>query len=354
MKFTPEYDIQNIQGKTSWSSPSNIALVKYWGKKGEQIPANPSISFTLNDCKTTTEVTYDISKNRSKLEFSFLFEGKENKSFEPKLNTFFNRITEYLPFLNHAKLSISSSNSFPHSSGIASSASAMSTLALCLLDIEKEFTQLSENDFKAKASFLARLGSGSACRSVFPTLASWGKTKAFNESSDLIATPFTEAHEVFKSYQDTVLLVDKGQKKVSSTVGHNLMINHPYAERRFEQAHENITELKEILKSGDLDKFIQLVESEALTLHAMMMTSKDYYLLFMPNTIEIIHKIMAFREQNNIPVCFTLDAGANVHVLYPEAYQQQVMDLITSDLVAYCQEGQYICDKVGKGARKLN
>ncbi len=115
-----------------------------------------------------------------------------------------------------------------------------------------------------------------------------------------------------------------------------------------------ITELKEILKSGDVEKFIQLVESEALTLHAMMMTSKDYYLLFMPNTIEIIHRIMSFREQNNIPVCFTLDAGANVHVLYPEAYQQQVMDLITNDLVAYCQEGQYICDEVGLGATKLS
>ena len=66
------------------------------------------------------------------------------------------------------------------------------------------------------------------------------------------------------------------QKKVSSTVGHNLMIDHPFAERRFEQAHENISELKDILKSGDLDKFTQLVESEALTLHAMLMTSKDF------------------------------------------------------------------------------
>ena len=181
-----------------------------------------------------------------------------------------------------------------------------------------------------------------------------GETKAFDNSSDLIATPFTEAHEIFNDYQDTVLLVDKGQKKVSSTVGHNLMIDHPFAERRFDQAHDNISELKEILKSGDLYKFIQLVESVALTLHAMMMTSKDYYLLFMPNTIQIIHKIMAFREQNNVPVCFTLDAGANVHVLYPKAYEQQVMNLIKNELVAYCQEGQYICDEIGSGATKLS
>ena len=177
MNFTSTYSIKNISGKTKWSSPSNIALVKYWGKKGEQIPANPSISFTLNNCKTTTEITFDISESRTELEFSFLFEGKENKGFEPKLNTFFDRIFKYLPFLKHAKLEISSSNSFPHSSGIASSASAMSALALCLMDIEKEFTSHSENDTLNKASFLSRLGSGSACRSMFPTLASWAKQK---------------------------------------------------------------------------------------------------------------------------------------------------------------------------------
>ncbi len=239
MNFTSNYSVKNLQGKTKWSSPSNIALVKYWGKKGEQIPANPSISFTLNNCKTTTEIDYEIDENRTTLEFSFLFEGKENKSFEPKLNTFFSRIEQYLPFLKHAKLSISSSNSFPHSSGIASSASAMSALSVCLMDIEREFVSISDEDYIQKASFLARLGSGSACRSLFPTLASWGETAAFDNSSNLIATPYTESHDVFKTYKDTVLLVDKGQKKVSSTIGHNLMINHPFAERRFEQAHEN-------------------------------------------------------------------------------------------------------------------
>lgn len=353
MNFQTSYNIHNCEGNVKWSSPSNIALVKYWGKKGDQIPANPSLSFTLNNCKTTTEVKYQVSLERKELEFAFYFEGKERKSFEPKLHKFFERITPYVPYLKHSKLEIHSENSFPHSSGIASSASAMSALSICLIDIEKTFLGLDENSFLQKASFLSRLGSGSACRSIYPTLASWGVHNSFNESSDEYATPFTGFNEVFSSYQDTVLLVDKGEKKVSSTVGHNLMINHPYANRRFEQAHENLLDLKQILEGEDLNRFISLVESEALTLHAMMMTSKEYYLLFMPNTIEIIHRIMNFREQNNIPVCFTLDAGANVHVLYPKAYQQQVMDLITKDLVVYCQNGEYICDEVGSGPIKL-
>lgn len=354
MNLKPNYNIKPLAGKTKWSSPSNIALVKYWGKKGEQLPANPSISFTLNNCKTITEVEFEINAQRTNLEFSFYFEGKENKAFEPKLNTFFERISSYLPFLKNVSLKINSSNTFPHSSGIASSASAMSTLALCLMDIERQFTDVLKEAFLQKASFLARLGSGSACRSVYPTLASWGKTDAFSNSSDEFATPFIEAHEVFTTYKDTVLLVDKGQKKVSSTVGHNLMNNHPFAEQRFKQAHENMAKLKEILVQGEVDAFIKLVESEALTLHAMMMTSSDYYLLFMPNTIAILHEIMAFREQNKVPVCFTLDAGANVHVLYPAAYEQSVMEFIKEKLVVYCEEAQYICDEVGKGAKKLS
>jgi diphosphomevalonate decarboxylase len=353
MNTQPSYTIHNTNGTVKWSSPSNIALVKYWGKKGEQIPANPSISFTLKHCKTTTEVHYDISTERKQLEFSFLFEGKEKKSFEPKLQKFFERIATHLPYLKHAKLEIHSENSFPHSSGIASSASAMSALSMCLVDIEQQLFSIPKADVYIKASYLARLGSGSACRSVYPTLASWGKHNLIENSSDEFATPFTTYHEVFASYQDTVLLVDKGEKKVSSTVGHNLMIGHPFAERRFEQAHENLFQLKHILEKGDVENFIKLVESEALTLHAMMMTSKDYYLLFMPNTIKIIHEIMNFREQSKIPVCFTLDAGANVHVLYPEAYKQQVMDLIKNNLVAYCQNAEYICDEVGSGPEKL-
>jgi len=86
------------------------------------------------------------------------------------------------------------------------------------------------------------------------------------------------------------LIVDDEPKKVSSTAGHALMNNHAYAEARFEQANKRVVEFREILKSGDLDAFVALTESEALTLHAMMMTSGDYYLLMRPNTIDCYRK----------------------------------------------------------------
>ena len=340
----------------SWSAPSNIALVKYWGKKenGEQIPANPSISFTLNNCKTITSV--EVSKKDKVQDFSFdlLFEGQPKEEFKPKIQKFFERIEKFCPYLKEYQITIDTQNTFPHSSGIASSASGMAALAMNIMSLEKAINPtISDEYFYAKASFLARLGSGSACRSVKGEVVAWGENKTIEGSSDLFGVEFDLLHENFKHFQDTILLVDKGEKQVSSTVGHNLMHGHPYASRRFEQAHENISLLVDILKIGNVAEFIKIVESEALTLHAMMMTSMPYFILMKPNTLEIINKIWKFRAETNIPVCFTLDAGANVHVLYPNNVKEQVLQFIQSELVGYCQNGQYICDEIGNGSQLI-
>lgn len=337
-----------------WSAPSNIALVKYWGKKEHQIPANPSISFTLNHCKTMTELSVKRKENQDAFSFDLLFEGQPKEDFKPKIQKFLERIAVYCPFLKEYHLTINTQNTFPHSSGIASSASGMAALAMNLMSLEKTINpSLTEEYFYQKASFLARLGSGSACRSVKGEVVIWGNHQETFTSSDLFGVAFESIHDNFKNYQDTILLVDKGEKQVSSTVGHDLMHDHPYATKRFEQAHENLSKMKAILSSGDLDKFIEVVESEALTLHAMMMTSMPYFILMKPNTLEIINRIWKFRKETKIPVCFTLDAGANVHLLYPENTTQKVLDFIKNELVAYCQNGQYICDQIGSGAKSI-
>lgn len=343
-------------GSASWSSPSNIALVKYWGKKEHQIPENPSISFTLEACKTITEIKFEKRKgDQSAFSFEVFLDDMPKPDFHPKIETFFKRIEAYLPFLKEFHFTIHTQNTFPHSSGIASSASGMSALALCLMSIEKQLNPtLSDSDFIQKASFLARLGSGSASRSLEGDLVVWGTHPEIEGSNDLFGVKYPyKVHDNFKNYQDTILLVDKGEKQVSSTVGHNLMHGHPFAKQRFEQAVDNISEIKNILESGDLDAFIALVESEALTLHAMMMTSMPYFILMKPNTLEIINKIWSFRQETGLPVSFTLDAGANVHVLYPEKDADQILEFIKSQLVAYCQNGHYICDKIGFGAKQL-
>jgi len=354
--FIPsEYTRSIEKGNFKWSAPSNIALVKYWGKKDNQIPANPSISFTLNNCKTITSLAFEKREPDGDFSFDLLFEGKPKEDFKPKIRKFFERIESYLPFLKEYHFTINTENTFPHSSGIASSASGMAALAVNLMSIEKELNpEMTEDYFNQKASFLARLGSGSACRSVKGSIVIWGNHEETEGSSDLFGVKFSRnIHPIFKNYQDTILLVDKGKKQVSSTVGHDLMHNHPYAEKRFEQAHINLSKIKTLLESGDLQEFIRIVESEALTLHAMMLTSMPYYILMKPNTLEIINRIWKFRNETNIPVCFTLDAGANVHILYPENVREEVLELIKNELVGFCQNSQYICDEIGFGAKKL-
>lgn len=348
--FVSSYTHPKVEeGVVSWKAPSNIALVKYWGKIEPQLPKNPSISFTLNNCYTETKVIFKKVERTGDFQFTIFFEGKEKASFRPKIQTFFERIETYVPFLKDYHLEIHSTNSFPHSSGIASSASSMGALSLCIMNIEKELNPtISEKYFTRKASFLSRLGSGSACRSIESGIIIWGEHKFVEGSSDLYGIPLPfEVDSVFKTFQDTILLVDKGEKQVSSTVGHQLMHNHPFAEQRFKQANQHIEELSKALIKGDLTSFIDIVESEALTLHAMMMTSHPYFILMKPNTLEIIQRIWAFRKQTNIPVCFTLDAGANVHLLYPESKKKQVLSFIEKDLVQYCQNNQYILDRVG-------
>ncbi len=347
------YNSSVESGSVKWESPSNIALIKYWGKKENQIPENPSISFTLSNCKTITKLTY-TKKETKDFSFDVYFEGKQNEAFKPKIQTFFERIETYVPFLRDYHFKIETSNTFPHSSGIASSASGMSALALCLMSVEVDLgADYTSEYFNKKASFLARLGSGSACRSIEGELVVWGQNESA-ESSDLYGIKFDgEVHSNFNNYQDTILLVDKGEKQVSSTVGHKLMYGHPFAQQRFAQAHENLAKLKAVLASGDLQTFVEIVESEALTLHAMMMTSMPYFILMKPNTLEIINKIWKHREENNSNVCFTLDAGANVHVLYPENEKESVLNFIKKELAVFCQNGHFITDVVGKGAQLI-
>ena len=108
-----------------------------------------------------------------------------------------------------------------------------------------------------------------------------------------------------------------------------------------------------ILKTGDLEGFIKIVELEALSLHALMMTSNPSYILIKPETLYVINKIIDFREITKIPICFTLDAGPNLHLLYPENFSSKVLDFINSELIKHCKNGKFILDKVGEGAKKI-
>ena len=124
------------------------------------------------------------------------------------------------------------------------------------------------------------------------------------------------------------------------------MNEHPMAEMRYATARKNTEDLLTILKQGDVEGFIRIAEAEANQLHDLMATSTPSYTLKEPNTINIINKILGFRKGTGLPVCYTLDAGPNVHLLYPDSCSEQVHDLIEKELKDYCFENKYIEDKV--------
>jgi diphosphomevalonate decarboxylase len=328
--------------------------VKYWGKKsgGVQLPANPSISFTLRDLYTETTVTVSGPNTSGNPEFEFYFQGQPKTSFVPKLTDFFNRIVSGFSVIKDFRLKIDTFNNFPHGTGIASSASGFGALACCLAELEMMHTgkPVSPSDI----SQAARLGSGSACRSMFAAPAIWGVHPDIDGSSDEFAIPAPFAiHEVFNNMMDAVLIVDAGEKSVSSTVGHGLLKDNPYAAARYGEATLHLSELCKALETGDMKTFIRIVEQEALQLHAMMMLSNPYFILMRPATLSVIEAIWAFRAKTGIPLMFTLDAGANVHLLFPGANYQQVKNLIEDQLLSYCQNNQYFCSDLGSAPIKI-
>ena len=341
--------------ETRWQSPSNIALIKYWGKHGVQLPMNPSISFTLSRCFSDTHVMFRKKDGPSSIvDLSFFLDGEHKPHFESRIKQYLESIIDMAPFLTAFTVEIQTSNSFPHSAGIASSASGFSALALSLATLEDALyeTLNADEDFRQKASFLARLGSGSACRSIYKQAAWWGTSNLLENASDEFAVPCDEVlHPIFDNFQDSILIVSAAEKPVSSSKGHHLMEFHPYREGRLTQVQKNLSELIHALRAGDLEHFGKIVENEALSLHALMLSSNPGYFLITQNTIDSIRAIREFRVSEGVPCYFTLDAGPNIHLLYPKQYVSQVKEFLESELESMTE--RIIYDEMGSGPVQL-
>jgi diphosphomevalonate decarboxylase len=321
-------------------APANIAWVKYWGKKGPQLPANPSLSMTLKECATLTDFT---ATPAATFQLEFWFEDSPNPAFELKIRHYLEGLFTLHPTLAKFRYKIQSRNTFPHSSGIASSASSYAALALAL-------ARLLNADEKTAGS-LARLGSGSACRSLVEGYGVWGETALVPGSSDLHAVT-TTAHAEFSQVRDTVLIVSSREKEVSSRAGHKQMGEHPFKTARYQQANSNFESLWNGLQSGDWSVVGDIIEAEALTLHALMLSQTPGYILLEPNSLEIIRLVRLFRQESKLPVYFTIDAGPNIHLIYPEVAHAKVEPFIRHELLRFTEQGAgAIWDGLGEGAR---
>jgi diphosphomevalonate decarboxylase len=131
------------------------------------------------------------------------------------------------------------------------------------------------------------------------------------------------------------------------------MEGNPYAEPRYAQARARLETLLHAMKTGDLETFGKIAEDEAMTLHALMMCSNPSYTLIRPDTLAIIEKIRQYRADSGHPVYFTLDAGPNVHLLYPGEIVHDVRAFIDDHLLGHCEDHYVQQDWAGEGPEEL-
>ena len=286
--------------KATAVSPANIAFIKYWGKKDSKlnIPFNDSLSMNLSECSTTSTVVFDES-----LKDDFVDINGKNIEGDKK-----QRVVDILDVVRkiartRVKARVKSENNFPTAAGIASSASAFSALALAASWAAG--LRLSNREI----SIVARLGSGSACRSVVDGFGYWKRGKD-NRTSYAVPLALVDYWQL----RDIVAVVSKESKKASSTEGHEAATTSPYFKTRLTMLPKRIKLMKGAFLARDFSTFGQLLEEEAVDLHVMAMTSKPPIFYWNEGTVQVMKSLRKWREEG-LEAYYTMDAGANVHIM---------------------------------------
>jgi len=287
--------------KKTATAPANIAFIKYWGKTNEnlRLPANSSISMNLDKCTTTTTVEFNPKYKTDS--FNFLGEKITQKEIK-RVIKHLSRIRK-LAKLN-LKAKIVTQNSFPKSSGIASSASGFAALTLAATSAAG--LKLSQKEL----SILARLGSGSACRSIPDGFCQWKKGNSSNSSYARSLYPADYWH-----IRNILLITSSSIKKTSSPKGMSNAASSPLFKNRLKTVKKRHQDLKKALNNKNFKSFGQVIEYDTLNMHAVMMTQKPSLFYWNKSTFNIIQNVLSWRNKG-LSVYFTIDAGPNVHLIY--------------------------------------
>ncbi len=299
-------------------SPANIAFIKYWGQKNERdiLPFNDSFSMNLSNCYSLVKM--ELGGNSSKKEL-YIKEYKA-KDFMPtkgtaldKVLVFYSRAKKYLGVTTDIGFRIYSENSFPKKAGIASSASFFSALALLFVTAFQK--KLSEKEL----SILARLsGSGSASRSI-PDGFSWWKKGTSSDSSYAVSV----GAPAYWQLVDLVLITNFAEKKTSSGEGHRGAMTSSYFPARLMDVNKRLRKIKQAFHKKDFSTFGTLIEEEAISMHAVMMTQTPPLYFWSGATVELIKKTVALRE-SGLEAYFTIDAGENLHIICQKKDEKKV------------------------------
>jgi diphosphomevalonate decarboxylase len=280
-------------------APSNLAFIKYWGKSDEKLktPLNGSISMNLSGMKTTTTVEFSDKYEKDEIEIAGIV------SVIAKI-----KIINHLDLIRKLantkmKARVFSKNSFPSSTGLSSSASGFA--ALTVAGAKASGLKLSEKEMTA----LSRQGSGSSARSIPDGFVEW--LKGTDSKTSIAYSIFPpEWFEI----ADIVAVISTAKKEISSTDGQRLIQTSPFLPERIRNIPDKIEKIKSFIKKRDYTSFGNLAESEALEMHAVMMTSKPALIYWQPETVTLM-KFVRFLRNNGLEVYFSLNTGQDIHII---------------------------------------
>jgi len=286
--------------KVTARAPANIALIKYWGKrsKAQRIPLNDSFSINLDEATTTTTVEFNPNLRNDEIEF--IGEHCQDEECVRVINHL-DRIRKRAKTKLYAR--VCTKNSFPKGTGIASSASGFA--ALTVAATASIGLHLNEKE----TTILARLGSGSACRSIPDGFAWWHAGTSSKSSFAESVFPSTWWNIV-----DVICIVSKETKKVSSSDGMEAVKTSPFWKPRVKGIPEKITQLYQAIKTRNIISMGEILEEDAISMHCVMMTQNPPLFYWNEYTMRVIEAVYALRAEG-VPAYFTMDAGPNVHIL---------------------------------------
>lgn len=285
--------------KATAIAPSNIAFIKYWGRKNEELrlPENGSLSMNLSNLLTTTTVEFNPDFREDEIIINNQKEENEG-----------NRAIKHLDKIRdlakiNLKAKVVTKNNFPTGTGLSSSASGFA--ALTVAAAKAAGLNLSEKEL----SILARQGSGSACRSIPDGFAEWldGDTNETSYASSLYKPEYWDI-------ADVIAVVSKNKKEISTTEGQKLASSSPFFPVRLARIKEKIDLIKKYMKEKNFVAFGELVEAEALELHAIMLTSIPSLIYWLPGTLKVMHAVKRWRREG-LQVYFTVNTGQDIHLI---------------------------------------
>ena len=315
---------------------TNIALIKYWGKRNDDLflPMNSSLSLTLDAFYTDTSVTVDATLKEDEF---FLNGIKQDMAETKKISRFLNLFRESASNSTYAK--VESYNHVPTAAGLASSASAFAALA----GAANEGYQLQLDN--QSLSTYARRGSGSSTRSIYGGLVEW--TMGYGDDSD--SSYAIKVDDATWDIGMIVIAINKHKKKLSSRVGMKQTVEtSPFYPVWVTEAKKDLELIKEAIKKKDFITFGEITESNGMKMHATMLGATPPISYWEPDSVKAINKVKEIRN-NGIPCYVTMDAGPNVKVL---CRQSQMSDILNELKTSFTSD-QLICSTVGDGIKLL-